>query len=244
LGRFISPDTITPGFNNPQALNRYSYCFNNPLKYNDPTGHWPNWKSIGNAIKATIQTVVNVATDNLGTIQTLLDVAGMIPVVGEVFDVANGIIYAAQGDALNAALSFAACIPVAGNIATGAKLVGKTVDVVPDIVKAVDNTPASLLDGPRDAWVYYGVKDGERKYIGITNDLARREAEHVNDKFDYLDPLNTEPMTRAQARAIEQAGIENNPNFSNIRNSISPNQSWYNEAVSWGNSWLTIYGLK
>jgi hypothetical protein len=24
---------------NPQSLNRYSYCFNNPLKYTDPTGH-------------------------------------------------------------------------------------------------------------------------------------------------------------------------------------------------------------
>jgi len=25
---------------NPQALNRYSYVLNNPLRYNDPTGHW------------------------------------------------------------------------------------------------------------------------------------------------------------------------------------------------------------
>jgi hypothetical protein len=24
---------------NPQSLNRYSYCINNPLKYIDPTGH-------------------------------------------------------------------------------------------------------------------------------------------------------------------------------------------------------------
>ena len=26
-------------FSNPQTLNRYSYCLNNPLKYIDPTGH-------------------------------------------------------------------------------------------------------------------------------------------------------------------------------------------------------------
>ncbi len=25
---------------NPQALNRYAYCLNNPLRYTDPSGHW------------------------------------------------------------------------------------------------------------------------------------------------------------------------------------------------------------
>ena len=42
LGRFISADTIVPGYANPQNLNRYSYVLNNPLKYTDPTGHWAN----------------------------------------------------------------------------------------------------------------------------------------------------------------------------------------------------------
>jgi hypothetical protein len=36
---------------NPQSLNRYSYCLNNPLRYNDPTGNWPNWGSIGQFFK-------------------------------------------------------------------------------------------------------------------------------------------------------------------------------------------------
>ncbi len=39
LARFISADTIVPSFTNPQALNRYSYVLNNPLRYIDPTGH-------------------------------------------------------------------------------------------------------------------------------------------------------------------------------------------------------------
>jgi RHS repeat-associated protein len=39
IGRFISADTIVPSPANPQSLNRYSYCLNNPLKYVDPTGH-------------------------------------------------------------------------------------------------------------------------------------------------------------------------------------------------------------
>lgn len=41
LGRFISPDPIVPGVFSPQALNRYSYCFNNPTTLVDPTGHIP-----------------------------------------------------------------------------------------------------------------------------------------------------------------------------------------------------------
>ena len=28
---------------NPQALNRYSYVLDNPLRYTDPTGHWRIW---------------------------------------------------------------------------------------------------------------------------------------------------------------------------------------------------------
>ncbi len=39
IGRFLSADSIVPGASNPQALNRYSYVFNNPLKYVDPSGH-------------------------------------------------------------------------------------------------------------------------------------------------------------------------------------------------------------
>jgi RHS repeat-associated protein len=39
IGRFISTDTIVQNPANPQTLNRYSYCLNNPLKYIDPTGH-------------------------------------------------------------------------------------------------------------------------------------------------------------------------------------------------------------
>ena len=41
LARFISPDSIVPDPTNSQALNRYSYVYNNPLSYTDPSGHEP-----------------------------------------------------------------------------------------------------------------------------------------------------------------------------------------------------------
>ena len=39
LGRFAQADTIVPQAGNPQNFNRYSYTLNNPVRYNDPTGH-------------------------------------------------------------------------------------------------------------------------------------------------------------------------------------------------------------
>jgi RHS repeat-associated protein len=49
LKRFISADTVVPKVGTPQALNRYSYALNSPLKYIDPTGHMvsddPHWAS-------------------------------------------------------------------------------------------------------------------------------------------------------------------------------------------------------
>ncbi len=41
LGRFVQADTVVPNPANPQALNRYSYVLNNPMKYVDPSGHIP-----------------------------------------------------------------------------------------------------------------------------------------------------------------------------------------------------------
>ena len=38
IGRFISPDSIVQDYTDPQTLNRYSYCRNNPLIYIDPNG--------------------------------------------------------------------------------------------------------------------------------------------------------------------------------------------------------------
>jgi len=39
LCQFITPDTRVSNPFNPQNLNRYTYCLNNPIKYIDPSGH-------------------------------------------------------------------------------------------------------------------------------------------------------------------------------------------------------------
>jgi hypothetical protein len=54
-----------------------------------------------------------------------LDIGGLVPVAGEICDIANGVIYTIEGDGLNAGLSFASAVPVAGWFATGAKFAYK-----------------------------------------------------------------------------------------------------------------------
>ncbi len=39
IGRMLSPDIVIQDEQNSQAYNRYSYCFNNPLRFTDPSGY-------------------------------------------------------------------------------------------------------------------------------------------------------------------------------------------------------------
>ena len=39
LGRFITEDSYAGKINDPLSLNRYTYCYNNPIMWIDPTGH-------------------------------------------------------------------------------------------------------------------------------------------------------------------------------------------------------------
>jgi RHS repeat-associated protein len=41
LGKFLSPDDVVPDAYNGQSYNRYTYVDDNPLSYDDPTGHVP-----------------------------------------------------------------------------------------------------------------------------------------------------------------------------------------------------------
>lgn len=68
LGRFLSPDPYVQDISNPQNLNRYSYCLNNPLKYTDPTGeffHIIIGAAIGGAVNL-ISGLVSHKVDNVG----------------------------------------------------------------------------------------------------------------------------------------------------------------------------------
>ncbi|CYU93344.1 Cell wall-associated polypeptide CWBP200 [Streptococcus suis] len=95
-----------------------------------------------------------------------------------------------------------------------------------------------LTKGNSDNMVYFGVKDGVPVYTGITKQpIENRLAQHIRGgkDIDELIPLY-EGLTRNQARALEQSLIENPLGTSNVLNkinSISPNNVFYDDALSW-----------
>lgn len=103
----------------------------------------------------------------------VLDVAGLVPVIGEPADAANAAWYTAEGDYTNAALSAAAMVPIAGWAATGGKLGIKG-------VKAVRSA------------------DGARAFVTGRPSMVPRHAERVpftpsakfshGEKYQWTDP--------------------------------------------------------
>ncbi|MBI4062291.1 VCBS repeat-containing protein [Candidatus Gottesmanbacteria bacterium] len=94
--------------------------------------------------------------------------------------------------------------------------------------------------------VYQYIENGVVKYIGITNNFARRAAEHLNTKgwdITLIDELAG--LTREQARAVEQVLIEKYglTNLYNQINSISVTSPIYQEAVRIGQELLKNVGI-
>lgn len=61
-GLFVSADTVVPDFSDPQSLNRYIYCRNNPMMYVDPSGHTP-WGAIVGAIMGGVSAGIQTDWD-------------------------------------------------------------------------------------------------------------------------------------------------------------------------------------
>ncbi|HEX6683897.1 MAG TPA: polymorphic toxin-type HINT domain-containing protein [Candidatus Limnocylindrales bacterium] len=146
LNRFLTRDYYGGAMSDmdlstdPYTNNRYAFAGGNPISYVELDGHLfgMSWSDIGHAA---------------------LDIVGMVPVVGEVADVANGIWYMAEGNYVDGAMSLASAIPLAGNVVGAAKLAktGKkvydAVDTSVDAARNVDNAvdAAKQVDNAVDA---------------------------------------------------------------------------------------------
>lgn len=108
-------DVVKP-FLGPELMIQYSvWCA--ILKHQNPT--WPEWKISATAFWNTTKEIIH----------TGLDICGLVPAAGEPCDLVNGVFYTIEGDGVNATLSFAATLPIAGWVATGTKYAIKTIGI-------------------------------------------------------------------------------------------------------------------
>ncbi len=162
-----------------------------------------------------------------------LDVVGLIPGVGEIADGANALVYLAEGDKVNAAISAAAMIPGAGMAATGAKYGKKVVGAVAEGVlkkggreaaeevaettaeqaaKTAAAKKAKGKSGGKDKGKPKKMKCGESGKYG---DLKKKsgdgkfDRDHIPSKAALkkrAEELHGRDLTVAEGRAIDRAG--------------------------------------
>lgn len=94
-------------------------------------------------------------------------------------------------------------------------------------------------------FVYKIVKNGKTFYIGITEDLLRRGAQH-GEKLEAI----VGGLTRLEARGVEQALIEihglakNGGELLNKINSIAKTNPIYKKAVEFGKKTIEAIGYR
>jgi RHS repeat-associated protein len=163
----------------PFTGNRYAFGGGNPLSNIELTGH--GWLS------------------DLG--HAALDVAGMIPVVGAVADVANAGWYALDGDYLDAGLSLAGAIPVIGDAALGARYAIKGAKYAGEAIEGAEALATAAKTGEHLAQ--------DAKAVGKAADAADEGAQQAKQAAALQQAAAKKAAEEAAARkAAEEAAAK------------------------------------
>ncbi len=223
LGRFISPDTVVQNPYNPQDWDRYAYSNNNPINYTDPTGHSTECsiteKYCSDGQLDTKQKALDFADDeqfraeHSGTTtyfgglsegdQETLQEGGVD--AGAYNDTVNGS-EVASADAVHDPLTYIIAGAGGLGVASAASTLGGGGASSAAFGVAGSTEIGASSNGSNVVYQY--VEGDVTKYVGITNDFARRASEHLNASGWNIDPI-LGGLSRYDARAVEQALIEN-----------------------------------
>jgi RHS repeat-associated protein len=207
-GRFITPDwSSTPqpvpyaDFSDPQTLNLYAYVRNNPIATADLDGHG-FWKKLGNLIsygewtddEKELEKRLQKEADELRAIAQENDLSGLSTesmsnkqVVNSQNALAGALMdQSLQGKSLsNAGQNFLDSQFKSGEMPLGP---GGGAKIAVNVYRSLGTS-------------------GAVQYIGITNSLARRAAEHLASKGIQIEKIMG-GLSRNDARAVEQALIQ------------------------------------
>lgn len=178
-----------------------------------------------------------------------------------------------EGDILDAVVNAIGLVPIAGGTAVAAKTVTTfarrgdraqaaaaaltehmswPASLKKRILKriftgAAATLPKELLGGERTYVVYAGrTPTGAGSYVGITNNLAQRTAQHASAGREFIPEAikGASGLTRGEARAVEEACIVKGGfraaggSLENSIHSMSPKQPYYEPAVTAGEALL------
>lgn len=181
------------------------------LRYNHPD--WSNAKIYWEASKELIH--------------ISLDGFGLLPLVGEPADLLNGVLYTIEGDGVNATLSFAGAVPLAGWAATGTKMAIK--------INNVSSTAYTVATKVKLTWkiiggvVTFGDRAQLRKVLGMgSSAVDPRQAHH-------LIPWSSQSKMAVQRAAQSGSAFHMNEALNGIpvaawRN--QPNHQTYNNVIN------------
>jgi RHS repeat-associated protein len=211
---FLAPDSVIPNVGSSQSLNRYAYVNGNPLKYTDPSGHW-----LESAIDIAfiVYDIHDIAANGLSLesgAALALDVGGLIlPVV-----TGAGLLARAAGhadDVVRAVSHTDEMVAVATRADEAAAVVrqaenaGELANRAGDAARAGNRaTPGSAAaTGTNPSGGVYTLRDpanGNVQYVGRTNNLARREAEHARSSPELRFNAEFQSNSREVQRGAEQ----------------------------------------
>ncbi len=153
-----------------------------------------------------------------------LDIFGLIPLIGEPADIINGVLYTIEGDGINATLSFASALPLAGWVSFGTKYAIKIVDATQTattVVRKVKLTWKVTTNG-----IEFGQRSQLRKILGLAVGNPD-QAHHII------------PWAKRTSEVVQQAAKSGNAfHMNEALNGIAvaawrnqPNHNLYNQRV-------------
>ncbi len=249
------------------AYDRYAYVNNNPINFNDPSGHmmtqgcgdgksacspsaqikadyeYFRQRTDAKACQAGNKTYCSYAENH--PVETALfglvgfGAVGLIPAAVESITVGSAI---TTGTTATTFAETANAVCGGDYCASEVRGASKTAQsLLPAVQNAKRQTVASINTGTNVVYQY--IENGVARYYGITNNFARRASEHLNSRGWIIEPIQgLESLRRYDARFVEQVLIQTAglPNLYNKINSIGALNIFYQEAIQRGTEILKV----